>query len=296
MRYLLLLLISLTVMAQNSLEDCSNKAKLYLNQAGTSLPSYPSACFPFIWAQKSDHNFDESSDNFVHVIGTKNMVLAKVWGLDANNNTILVSEHIITGNLTKLHDIQAIDFNEADGRFYVLNKSADGHQQVYSYVYSYGGNSVPARKLINNPDVDDASNIRMDTNYIYLISKTHNWIKTFHKFADPNGPAPEHSTATLKNIAGAATTLNSPVDIALSNTEIFVLEGSRVLVFNKSDSGDVAPKRVLEGLLTTLSGAKKIEIEGSELHITNGNNAVIKFANKASGNQAPFRFHVPYGD
>lgn len=275
-KLLILTLFSSLVLAQSTIESCRENAGRYLQQKGSNpLHHYPADCYPLIWQNKNNVNYDESSDNYVQVMGDKNIVLTKIYGPDAEGNPLLLTEHIIAGDLTNLHDIQAVDFHEADGRFYVLNKDSESHQQVYSYVYNNVGNAAPARKLINT-EADSASNIRVDSSNIYLISKLNNWVKAFNREADPNSKNAAHSTATLRTIEGVNTTINAPVDIVLSATEIFILEGSRVLVFNKSDSGDVAPKRVLEGNPTAISGAKKIEIEGSEIHITNGDNSIIK--------------------
>lgn len=287
MKYLLLLTLAFNVHAI-TVEQCSTDAISYGNQSGTP-KIFPTTCFPVLWGLKTDSNYDESGDNYVQSVGVKNMLHTKVYTLDAESNPILSSEHVITGKLSLLHEVQAVDFNEADGRIYVLNKASDGHQQVYSYPHDVGGNYAPRRALKGNNEVDAASNIRMDATNIFLISKTGNWIKVFNRAADPWGPKTEHSTATLRTVSGSNTGLNAPVDIAESGTELFVLEATRIAVFNKTDSGNITPKRVIEGPATTLAGAKKIEVsfDGLDLEVTNGSGSVIKFLKTGNGNISP---------
>ena len=87
--------------------------------------------------------------------------------------------------------------------------------------------------------------------------------------------------APLRRITGAATGLNTPRSIAVSDGEVFAVNqgGGSVTVYLVTDSGNVAPLRQLTGL-TTPSG---IALSDTEMFVSEQGNTIKVFTLTASG-------------
>lgn len=106
---------------------------------------------------------------------------------------------------------------------------------------------------------------------------------------------------------GSVTQLNNPVAVALSSTldEIVVGDSDRtspftpkVLFFDRLASGNVAPKRVLQGAATRLEATPRVAVDGlhNDLFVTSftrvsGNTSarILVFHASDGGNVAPYR-------
>ncbi len=283
-----ILALSFSAFSAQTLESCKTAGLDYGSQ--TRMPSSVSKdCYPILLNQKNNINYDESTDYLIKAVGVNNMLFVQVHTVDEDDNEVLVSEHITSGNQSKLSNIQAIDFNEDDARIYVLNESS-GEKQVLSFGYDDDGNNAPMRKLIT-PELSQASNIKVDNvnSEIYAVSKSGSWLKVFNKLADPDGRREENSVTVKRSLTGASTHLDNPIDVSVSVNEIFVLDKDRILIFDRSASGSSSPKREIAGASTQMSNAEKIEYdaESKQITVTNSDGQELNYNANSNGNTAP---------
>jgi DNA-binding beta-propeller fold protein YncE len=73
--------------------------------------------------------------------------------------------------------------------------------------------------------------------------------------------------------------------------EIFVPKplGSAILVFNRTDDGNVKPKRVIQGPATKLEDSEGVTVDDKEIAVPNHNNSILIFPRLGDGNIAPLR-------
>src|SRR5262249_39020302 len=108
----------------------------------------------------------------------------------------------------------------------------------------------------------------------------------------------------LRTISGTLTQLANPhgvfVDTRANEMYVMNLGQSQnvvtapyITVFNRLDSGNVAPKRTIKGALTGLNNSKAIFVDtvNGEIVTANGSpsNTILVFATVANGNVAPLR-------
>jgi DNA-binding beta-propeller fold protein YncE len=77
-----------------------------------------------------------------------------------------------------------------------------------------------------------------------------------------------------------------------ANNEIFVANNgdSSVLVFERTASGNVQPKRVIRGAATGIKGPMGVAIARDEIWVANfGDHTALVFPRQAAGNVAPRR-------
>ena len=234
--------ISLSAIAQPNFETCSELAQSYGDK---HTPSFvPGACFEKLKELASPKNISTSEDGQVLVYAKDNMVyLEKKIDLEA-------SVELLAGPQTKLFEAKDIELSEQENRFYVLNRNESG-SQVFSYTLEYGGNLAPLRKLIS-PELAQASDITIDfaDKKLLISSQDGGWVKIFNLHADPDGRREENSTKTLATLSNE---LNSPIDTAVSETEIFVLEDQKISIYSKEEvysgqeQSESSPIAVLDG-------------------------------------------------
>lgn len=284
--FLILTILSFNSLAQTTLEQCSSDA-LYLGSQ-TNIPrSIPADCSLRVIENIGNYNQDISHDSKVKVFGVKNMLYTEIYQDDGLGGLSLFNTHMTSGENSSLSNILAVDVNSTDTRTYVLNET-DGQYQVYSYYYADGGNNVPVRKLIT-PEIINATNLKVHSEKIYIISSTDSWLKIFNRLADPDGPRENNSTSVLGSITGANSEIVTPLDIAVSSSEIFILESSKILVFNKLDNGNVSPSRSISGINTQLIDAIKLNIstDESKILVTLNDNTKLTFLINDSGDISP---------
>jgi len=73
--------------------------------------------------------------------------------------------------------------------------------------------------------------------------------------------------------------------------EVFVPKplGSAILVFNRTDDGNVKPKRVIQGPATRLEDNQGVTVDDSEIAVPNRDNSILVFPRLGNGNIAPLR-------
>jgi len=283
---LMTLFLTANVFAQSTLKDCSMAGEQFGSQKSTP-SSIPSECHSLIKQTKSTYNFSRSEDQLVYAIGNKNLLQTKTYKINAQNTLTVIKQHITSGENSKLTNILAVKVNNFDQKTYVLNQDNDNFS-LYSYFYQSGGNNVPARKLVT-PEIINATNFKIDnTNEeTYILSAIDGWIKVFNRDADPDGPRPQNSVQLKRSFKGIDSQLNAPIDLSISNDELFVLDSDQILVFNKNDTNNTKPKRVIAGDRTQINQGKYISVQGNFIIVTNHNEQIIKFNKNDSGNISP---------
>lgn len=282
-------IIIMNLHAQISLTDCESSA-INFNSKTQSATNISNDCGDLIYAQRNSINEDNSIDDYIYITGYKNILYTKEYIQDVDGYKVFNAHRFTAGEETNLKEILAVDFNEGDASVYLLNK-VDSDIYLQSFYYDVSGNVTPL-KSFTSMDLNYASNLRVNeaSKEIFILFKQNATIKIFNKDANPLGKKNENSTNVKRSISGSPTLLNSPQDLAIYNNEIFVLDNDRVLVFNQNDNGAVAPKRVISGSNTQLSGAVRLEINDSnEIEITNGDSSVKRFLPSSSGNSSPLK-------
>ena len=106
------------------------------------------------------------------------------------------------------------------------------------------------------------------------------------------------NASPLATIRGAATTLSSPADVALDNSDYIYVSnnnassgGGWISVFSPNSNGNIAPARIIQGAATGLNEPGGIAFDASgNLYASNhAGNSVTIYASGANGNVAPLR-------
>jgi hypothetical protein len=181
------------------------------------------------------------------------------------------------------NELYVADFQGKSIRVFALNAS---------------GNALPIRTLIDggNSNIFQVRDMVVDTVHNELIVDSIN--NTIHVFSrTASGDA-----VPLRTISGVNTKLNNPVSIAFDAVadELFVdsydvagpnLPG--ILVFNRTDNGNVAPKRFIAGSnaqFGTFTNYVSVDRTNGEVFAQGDNGlAVVVFNLADSGNVAPKR-------
>src|SRR5262249_45614975 len=97
-----------------------------------------------------------------------------------------------------------------------------------------------------------------------------------------------HNTQMSRSIHGLAA-WEHPTDP--SQDEVFIPKplGEAILVFNRTDDGNVAPKRVIQGPRTLLTDNDALAVEGDEIGVPNGDDRILIFGRADSGDVPPRR-------
>src|SRR5262249_4564016 len=76
-----------------------------------------------------------------------------------------------------------------------------------------------------------------------------------------------------------------------SEDEVFIPKplGSGILVFNRTDDGNVEPKRVIQGPDTLLDDADALTVDDAEIGVPNRDNRILIYPRTGNGNIAPSR-------
>jgi hypothetical protein len=214
-------------------------------------------------------------------------------------NQMLYVDHIEDGQVTKtdllagenakLGEVLSVELDEEQQHLFVLSRHQDGAAFSH-YDMKFLGNTAPLRSFKSSDLLGVVSfRINLENKEIYLLDQAQLAIKVYNLYADPYGPKPEHRTAMLRSIQGEQTQILAPVDLALSEEEIFLLESDRVQVFARSAQGNITPTRSIAGANTGLFNAKMInlDLDRQEVIITNGDKQNLRFSLSAHGDIAP---------
>jgi hypothetical protein len=159
--------------------------------------------------------------------------------------------------------------------------------QVFSETAS--GSDAPLRTItgITNPRgifVDDI-------NGEIFVARQGGQIQVYDINAD--GAATPLRTITQDNSADYHLGAFQGVHVDVANNEIFVANrNGSVTVFNRTDSGTLAPKRSIYGASTDLGNPRGVWVQGDELFVANNSypeKTVLVFSRTANGDAAPVR-------
>lgn len=263
--------------SQVTIESCYESARYYGDATQAITP--PLECYELSKQQLNYINSDASSD--YSVIAGHNMVYVENLSTQKTN--------LLAGSKTMLNNALATELSVDEDRVYVLNAQEDS-REVLSYPISFGGNLAPRRKLLSQ-QLDFASNISInyEQKELYVISEQQGWIKVFNLHADPDGKRPEHSTRMKREIFEVQSEQLNPIDIATSETEMFVLSNDKILIFPQSSSGSVELSRVIAGENTQILSAKRIRYNRQEqtITVTNLDGLELVFPSNSNGNVSP---------
>jgi hypothetical protein len=191
MRTLLFIIYSFSVFANVTLDECSDKASTYFSTEG--IPTQiPDSCGELIQKMRTLETTAKSTDSKVEISAYKNMIFI-------NDNGI---NRFIAGNLSRVHNVISLKFDESESRIYILNENQERQKEVLSYIYNISGNVSPIRSL-ETREIENATSISIEKSYIHVISSTHDWKKIFNKNADPNGKKVENSSGVIREISGS---------------------------------------------------------------------------------------------
>lgn len=201
----------------------------------------------------------------------------------------------IAGSNTGFNTPEAVFADTVNNELYVADFQA---KSIRVFALNATGNASPIRTLIDGPNsgISQVRDMVVDTVHNELIVDSINSsIRVFSRTA--SGDA-----VPLRTISGANTKLNNPVSIAFDSVadELFVdsydvagpnLPG--ILVFNRTDSGNVAPKRLIAGTNTQFGNYTNYvtvdRTNGEVLAEGNSGLGVVVFNLTDSGNVAPKR-------
>lgn len=231
------LFISFYSFAQVSLQTCSDEAKLYAK--AEQLEGMPAGCDSLVKSSPQSKILLPE----IELYAKSNMIYFDRYTIDQNGTRTLISSNLLAGDQTRFGNVIDLDVSLSDMRFFVLSSDGDD-LSVFSYTTEYGGNLAPKKKLITS-ELQGTNKISVDSNdsKIYAISSANGWVKSFHLNADPDGFLSENSVERVRIIDAA---INSPVDVASSSSEVFILEQDKILVFGKTED-DPSPQYVIDG-------------------------------------------------
>ena len=160
---------------------------------------------------------------------------------------------------------------------------------------------VPAKRTIETHTGKNASSgiegllgILVTADTIYLANENGTPAINAFNIADKGDVAPKRKITASAGITWVPDVLG-PYLISMSGNELFVADkSSTIRMWNTSDNGAAAPKRVLEGPATGLDQCFGTWVDSGELYVTNlanqgGGESVTVYPMGASGNTPPKR-------
>jgi DNA-binding beta-propeller fold protein YncE len=170
------------------------------------------------------------------------------------------------------------------------------HPQIAVFARLADKNAKPVRKI------EGQKTLLGRTMHGFTYDEIHDEFTVTQEFSQailtfPGGADGE--TAPIRVIQGSKTRLEAPDRVAVDavNNEIFVPEGDRVLVYDRMATGNVAPKRVLEGpragrvmdalAIDTVNNFLIVAAGGSGGNRASGETRFLIFDRTASGDTPP---------
>lgn len=160
---------------------------------------------------------------------------------------------------------------------------------------------IPAKRTIEthtgknaNSGIEGLLGILVTADTIYLANENGTPAINAFNIGDRGDVAPKRKITASAGITWVPD-VQGPYLISMSGNELFVADkSSTIRVWNTTDTGAVAPKRVLEGPATGLDQCFGTWVDSGELYVTNlanqgGGESVTVYAVGASGNTPPKR-------
>jgi len=209
--------------AQTSIEECATLAQYYGH--ATLSQEVPVECYGTIKELSASM---QKVDGYT-IAGHKNLLYIELDGI----------LKLTSGNKTLLKEIIAIDAAPSEDLVFVLSKGQTSFE-VLSFPISFAGNLAPRRRLVTE-ELEGATGLRSNPSKkeLYVFSRENSWIKVFNQNADPNGKRAENSNAVKRSIIDV-----SPIDLAITGEELYILTDTEIMVFEREANGVATPLRV----------------------------------------------------
>jgi hypothetical protein len=225
-------------------------------------------------------------------VADQNAHAIDVFPVTASGNVAPVRR--ITGALAGLQNVTSVLVS--GGELYVANQATVAGQPgvVDVFPLAASGNVAPSRVIagINVPD-----DMAIVDGELYVVDRTGGATGVGAILVFPASAS--GATVPTRVITGAATGLQNPIGMQISNGEIFVTDSvvgnSQICVFSQLASGNVAPLRTIHGSSTRLAQSVQITVFAGEIYVADAAiNSVVVFPVNANGNIAPAReIHGP---
>ena len=201
----------------------------------------------------------------------------------------------IAGPNTNLSSPEAVFVDTVNGELYVADFVG---RAIRVFPLNANGNVAPTRELVDGPNsgLFQVRDMVVDTAHDELIVTSFNdSIRVYPRLASGDFPP-------TRVISGANTLLNNPISLAFDagadelftesyNVGGFLVPG--ILVFNRTDSGNAAPKRAITGSNTqfgTFTNYVTLDIPNGELFAEGDDGiGIVVFNLTDNGNVAPKR-------
>jgi DNA-binding beta-propeller fold protein YncE len=241
----------------------------------------------------------DKGNNEIFVANAGNFI--SVFKRDANGD--ITPLRTIIGSSTGLDFPWGIAVDTINNEIIVVNN--DVLYDFYSitvYDRTASGNAAPKRTISGaSTGLNYPWGIAVDTVNNEIIVVNNNYFSAFYSISVYDRIA-SGNAAPKRTISGASTGLSSPFGIAIdtANNEIFVANDvltnfDSITVYDRTASGNAAPKRTISGASTGLSSPFGIAIDTANNEIFVANDVLTNFDSitvydrTASGNAAPKR-------
>ncbi len=195
----------------------------------------------------------QSSDGRISAFGHGSLLYFRKADTEAPKGWV---QHLITGDQTGLGEIRALAVDTEHQEIALLD---DTHpDRILSFPYQYGSGNLAPRPM-QDARLEGVLDLTHDSAHdvIFAANPSRNSVLILNRLAHADHPSAEARRAVKGEIKGAKTRLSQPraVTYIAETHELVVVDGkdNRVLIFDGSASGDVAPKRVIRGKLDQLA-------------------------------------------
>ena len=183
-------------------------------------------------------------------------------------------KYFIGGGATQLSNPAGMAVDPSGDEYVTNNGSSGGYVNYY-----VSGDAVPERMFY-----DDVSaffipaGIALHDSTLYVADQGDESINEYP--SDSNG------------LVGPSTVIDGisdPVEVAVAgNGQIFVSNGSEIVVYAANASGNAAPIRTISGAKTKLASPQQIFVKNDDLYVADsGANAIYVFPQSGNGDIAP---------
>ena len=255
---------------------------------------------------------DEPQATNIIVANTNNSSI-DFFDISANGN--IAPARTLKGASTNLN--RPVDIALYDGELYVLNHEAHAIE-IFDPLAS--GDTTPVRRIIGGMSYPSGFDFDPVTGEIYVANYSGNI--TVYNITDSGTVTPKRTIAKgntmtlavsgnelfvttygesavyvynnvtgelLRTISGTSTGFSGNLyGVAISDGELYIADSGNnaIKVFNTTDSGNVAPKRIIAGGNTLLGTPREFHIADNKLYVAN-NNSVTAFNLTDGGDVAP---------
>lgn len=216
-----------------SLDECIAQASYVDPIIGA--PEISESCKTTVAQSANTNSIDYSNDNYIQAFAAGNILYTIFYENDSAGNPVVSVEGLSAGRFTSFTNLKALEVDEVGKRIFLLDEELDGSYSVISVAANKVGSLAPKTKLFSE-ELNEAENIKLDSENQELYVMGSNWIKIFNLNAYSGSFKAEHSDKKLRAIAGNITGLENIKDLTIKGDKVYVLDGSRILEFARNSS------------------------------------------------------------